>query len=641
MNSNSIDRRSAIKLDGSAFAIASGVSVVKRLILPMMVAFAACTVSAKENVVARFSALDLSGGRIVCKNPGSWKFETAIVEERGGCATLEVKLSSPQDADPPCFDVCWNVPQGDIRHFWSPQSHTVELLMPWCGTRTSDIAHTQPLYALTGNDDEAEFAVSSSECLRKVVFQPVCDDHGQKKMYYKCWMRFFSAPEAPMREYAMRMRFDRRKQKYWNTLREMSDWQMEAAGLVALPAGDQCFKPLYSSWYTYHGDPTQADVEGDCKVAAALGMSNLIVDDGWNCEPGTYGYRFCGDWEVSKRKFPDMKAHVDFIHSLGMKYMMWFALPFVGKDAKVYPQWKDKLLPFSCAGGEVMDPRFPEVRQFIAALYERKLKEFGIDGFKLDFIDCFNVPERDKDPAVRENYAGRDIRSVPEAVKVLMADVVRRLRAIRPDIMIEFRQAYTGPAIRSFGNMLRATDCPMDPDANRERIARLRLVSGKTAVHADMLAWRFDAAPEAAAENVLHSIFGVIQYSIELKKAPEGQLRMIRHWVDFSLKHEEALLRGEFRAHMHYARYPLIEGEGAREKVIGVYDRNVVAPVGDIAKPTYVLNGTGRTSLVIETMAPGEVEVFDTFGEKVAKCNASAGIVRIEVPRSGYLRVSK
>ncbi len=604
--------------------------------------FAALVVSslgamAKENVVARFSTLDLMDGRIDCEKPGSWKFETVIVDERDRVSTLEVRLSAPKDETPPCFTIRWNVPQGDIRHFWSPQFHSVELLMPWSGTRSSDIAHTQPLYALTGNADESEFAVASSECLRKVVFQPVCDDHGQERMHYKCWMKFFSAPEAPMHEYRMRLRFDRRKRAYWDTLKEMSDWQMSAAGLVALPAGDQCFKPLYSSWYTYHGDPTQADVEGDCKVAAALGMSNLIVDDGWNCEPGTYGYRFCGDWEVSKKKFPDMKAHVDYIHSLGMKYMMWFALPFVGKDAKVYPQWKNKLLPVTCAGGEVMDPRFPEVREFIASLYERKLKEFNIDGFKLDFIDCFKVP--DKDPALKDNYAGRDIKSVPEAVKVLMAEVIRRLRAIRPDIMIEFRQAYTGPAIRSFGNMLRATDCPMDPDANRERIARLRLVSGKTAVHADMLVWRFDATPEAAAENILHSIFGVIQYSVELKKTPPEHQRMIRNWVDFAIKHEEALLRGDFRAHMHYARYPLVEGEGSKEKVIGVYDVNVVAPVGDLRKMVYVLNGTGRTQLVIETAAAGDVTVYDTFGEKVSVRTVPAGISRIEVPRSGYLCV--
>ena len=53
--------------------------------------------------------------------------------------------------------------------------------------------------------------------------------------------------------------------------------------------------------------------------------------------------------------------------------------------------------------------------------------------------------------------------------------------------MIEFRQSYIGPAIRKYGNIFRAGDCPADILSNRIHTIDLRLTSGSTAVHSDML----------------------------------------------------------------------------------------------------------------------------------------------------------
>ncbi len=62
-----------------------------------------------------------------------------------------------------------------------------------------------------------------------------------------------------------------------------------------------------------------------------------------------------------------------------------------------------------------------------------------------------------------------------------------RLRAIKPEVMIEFRQSYIGPKMRRYGNLFRADDCPLDAISNRVRCSDIRLIAGDTAVHADML----------------------------------------------------------------------------------------------------------------------------------------------------------
>ena len=147
----------------------------------------------------------------------------------------------------------------------------------------------------------------------------------------------------------------------------------------------------------------------------------------------------------------------------------------------------------------------------------------------MDFIDQFKLVG--EYPALKEDYAGRDCRSVPEAVNRLMKDVVVRLRKINPDVLIEFRQGYMGPAIRQYGNMMRCADCPADPTANRRRICDLRLTSGSIAVHSDMLVWSRDETPEGAALPILNALFSTIQYSMVLAKVPSAHREVIRRWL--------------------------------------------------------------------------------------------------------------
>ena len=93
-----------------------------------------------------------------------------------------------------------------------------------------------------------------------------------------------------------------------------------------------------------------------------------------------------------------------------------------------------------------------------------------------------------------------------------MKDVRARLMKINPDVLLEFRQHYCGPAILQYGNMIRAADCPADPTANRRRICDLRLTSDTIAVHSDMLVWSGNETPEGAALPILNVLFSTIQY---------------------------------------------------------------------------------------------------------------------------------
>ena len=54
------------------------------------------------------------------------------------------------------------------------------------------------------------------------------------------------------------------------------------------------------------------------------------------------------------------------------------------------------------------------------------------------------------------------MKSVPLAVERLKKEISAALTAIKPDVLIEFRQSYVGPGIRQCGNMISVGDCPGD-----------------------------------------------------------------------------------------------------------------------------------------------------------------------------------
>ena len=85
-----------------------------------------------------------------------------------------------------------------------------------------------------------------------------------------------------------------------------------------------------------------------------------------------------------------MKRFVDEIHNLGMKFVIWFSVPFVGVMSKNYERFKGMYLGNrSNNDSSILDPRYKEVRDFLCDTYATHVESFGWDGLKLDFIDSF------------------------------------------------------------------------------------------------------------------------------------------------------------------------------------------------------------------------------------------------------------
>lgn len=573
---------------------------------------------------------------LACESAGAWKFAfEPLPAPEADTELLRVRLSAPAAEKPPRFTITFRTPSLDACHRWSWMADHAVFPPDWGGRTSTNIAMGLPVYAFVGKDDGNRITVACSEAKKSLECQAGIREESAE--LYFCFT-FFKAPEAPLDSYEAILRIDRRRILFSDAVRDAAGWIDSLPGFGACTPPADAFGPLYSTWYDFHQEVFAGAIEAECAEAAKDGMKVVILDDGWQTEDTNRGYAFCGDWQVSKRRFPDMAAHVARVHALGMKYMVWFAVPFIGIHSKVYGRFQGKFL-YGRDGDTafILDPRFPEVREYLVSIYERALREWDIDGFKLDFIDAFRVAD---DPAEKDGFAGRDIRSVPEAVDCLLGEVRRRLLAIKPNLLFEFRQNYIGPAIRRYGNMLRAADCPADAFANRTRIANLRLTSGATAVHSDMLEWHPGETVKSAAHQVLACLFGTIQYSMNLGKLPAKHREMVRHWIRFTTAHRETLLKGGFRPHGAPIGYPVIESWSDAERVLAVYEPGTVAEPACDGRTLFLVNASGRDSVPVRlAAAPKSVEAFDTCGASVPAPTLRAGLQDAAVPDSGYLAI--
>ena len=602
---------------------------MKKLTLIICAVLLSANAMAFSTVVKTKSVGDVT----ISSKDSAWKVE-AKVASKGDIEEITIEMTAAEPTVPSLLKVEIMTPQLDAHHLWHSNRNNRTLL--WDSNYSSALAFTMPLYSFTNGNNLNRLTIATSEAKRNVKARV---GFREEEAMLISHFSFFTETEAPISYYKTSILLDKREIFWADAVREGVAWIESKNDFKVCRVPEAAFEPLYSTWYQFHQQITDKEIEAECREAVKLGMKTIIVDDGWQTADNNRGYAYCGDWKVAPVRIKDMAAHVKRVQDMGMKYMLWYSVPFIGRYSEAYSRFEGKFLYMRNKNVGVLDPRFPEVREYLYTTYEKALKEWNLDGFKLDFIDSFRI--KGTDPAIAQNYAGRDIKSVPEAVDRLMKDILSHLQAIKPDILIEFRQNYIGPAIRQYGNMFRASDCPGDMQINRMRIANLRLTSGTTAVHADMLEWNINEKPEVAARHILSALYGVVQYSVMLRDIPKGQFDMVKHWIDFSQKHRQTLLHSDFRPYHPENCFPILEAESKKERIITVYQEGVMVEAGAPDRDIYIINAMGEEKPVVELQkTPRKVEYFDTYGNVVKGAKLVAGLQRAEIPVSGYVKLT-
>lgn len=161
--------------------------------------------------------------------------------------------------------------------------------------------------------------------------------------------------------------------------------------------------PQYNLWIELMYNPNQKDVINYAKQVLANGMPPgvLMIDDNWS--------NYYGHFDFDKEKFPDAKALIDELHSLGFKVMLWIC-PFISPDSPVYRELSSKKLLLLDSQGEkeaawnntskplllswwngysaCLDLSNPDAGKWLKEKLDFLQNQYGVDGYKLDAGDA-------------------------------------------------------------------------------------------------------------------------------------------------------------------------------------------------------------------------------------------------------------
>ena len=556
-----------------------------------------------------------------------------------GVKLWQLRLCFQEERVPQTISLTFHVPRADIFSVFRPNGKSVSGVLPdWNPVRAaSSSASGAPLLALVGKDDGNRLTVALSDCQTPCCLKAGYHEAGRDMTVCVEW---FSSPVAPMKRYAAVLRLDMRRIPAARSIAEACCWWKEN-GYPTARLPDAATLPMYAPWYVFQQNFTDEVLLAECRRARELGMETVIVDDGWQTDDNGGGYAFCGDWQVCKNKIRDMRRFADALHGMGMKLVLWFSVPFMGKNAAGVERFRGKYLYFNeSLNTYVLDPRFREVRDYLVSVYERFLEQYDLDGFKLDFIDAFRLT-----PQSPVNYDEMDFVSLEDAVDALIGEVSRALKGRNPEVLLEFRQHYTGAMMQKYGNMFRVGDCPGNGTALRVGVAELRMITKGVAVHSDPSIWSYDDPVESAAYQLNHSLFGVPQISLRLCAITEPHRRMLAHYLRYFRENREILLFGTMLAEGFEQSYTALSALGEEKSITVLYAKNILS-LSDLGRDcSDVINATAGREVYLraDTETALRIRITDCMGDPVEETQEvlRPGLHCLTVPVSGFLHLEK
>ncbi|MFI6637998.1 glycoside hydrolase family 36 protein [Streptomyces sp. NPDC050504] len=563
--------------------------------------------------------------------PGAEGLEATATQLDDGVTLIEVSSAAPATVRAE-----WRVPCVGATAYWTPDTSAARWLPPsWSTPRTVSYAKGAPVASLVGTGDRALCTAALGETSAPVrIGGGVVEETGEFAFTVEQELAPGAAP--------FRLRIDLGGRHFAATVRAVAAWWAEGTTHPGVPPAARL--PAYSTWYSLHQNVDAAAVERQAALAAGLGCASVIVDDGWQTADRARGYAHCGDWEPNPAAFPDPAAHVAEVHRLGLAHLLWYALPFIGRQNKAWDRFKDLVLREDAdLEAAVLDPRHPEVRAHLIEKVSRAVEQWGADGVKLDFIDCFAVADPPPAPP------GADRTAVHEGVRQLLADLDARLRRTRPDVIVEHRQPYVGPGLWPYASMVRAVDCPLGAAQNRQRTVDCRLTAGPLAVHADMTMWHPAETPESVAVHLVNALFSVPQISVDLTAQSADQLAVLRFWLGFCREHADVLQLGDLEPVRPDLGYPLVVARAGATTVVARYaplsvdlpDRTGEAGAGTL----FVANADDDPVVPLVAARPQRalVRVQDCRGEILSETalDLAAGANAVTVPTGGLLTLTR
>jgi alpha-galactosidase len=180
-------------------------------------------------------------------------------------------------------------------------------------------------------------------------------------------------PLQPQEEFAVPPMFLGAYRGDWDEAGYRTQRFVEAANAAPPPEGEFPYA-AWDSW-GYGTEIDEAVLRRNAEIAASLGVELFLIDLGWA--------RQLGDWQADPVKFPSgLKSLSDYVHSLGMKFGLHYALLEAAPDSPVLlqnPDWTSSVDNTYLLLGSSICPAHRPVREWLVEQTLRMIDEYGVD----------------------------------------------------------------------------------------------------------------------------------------------------------------------------------------------------------------------------------------------------------------------
>lgn len=264
-------------------------------------------------------------------------------KKAGDILFLTVNMTLPSPEIPEAFAITWNFSASDVHSTWNPSLLDIHgLAFDWGMLRVqSRLASWMPVQSLISKNGTNKLCIAVSD-----VDTPISIKTGlhEEDATFACEIEFFTRPTSPADSYTATVRLDTRAIPYYDSIYETTSWWENDCGYSPADVPEAAKMPMDSLWYSFHQMLDKDEIIKECKASKAIGLETVIIDDGWQTDDNNRGYAYCGDWLVAPKKMGDMASLVQDIHDIGMKVMLWYSVPFMGKYTAKYEDFKDMFL---------------------------------------------------------------------------------------------------------------------------------------------------------------------------------------------------------------------------------------------------------------------------------------------------------
>jgi alpha-galactosidase len=238
----------------------------------------------------------------------------------------------------------------------------------------------------------------------------------------------------------------------------------------------------FSSWCTTEFAVSEENQEQFAAIAAKLGVERFMLDDGW------FGARKTdraglGDWYPDPDKFPrGLKPLIDYVHSRGMEFGLWWEPEMVNPDSNLYREHPDWVINFpgrprgKGRNQLMLNLARDDVKEYLFHVFDRILAENDIKIVKWDMNRHISEPGWPEVPVADQKQTW---------VKYVnnLYELIDRLRAKHPTVEFETSEGGGGRVDLEFLKRMEQVNTTDNGDA----FDGLRIWEGYTYAYAPKL----------------------------------------------------------------------------------------------------------------------------------------------------------